>query len=180
MPKIKIDKLIVSKRRSIALEIAPDAALIVRAPRRIPHAYIQTLIWKKQAWILKMQQQARLRLQNLPALKFVSQKEAFQKIKGRVDWYCSLTGLKYRKLSLSKVRRRWGSCNSKGDLRINWRLAMASGVVLDYVIVHELMHLVEQNHSKRFWNKVSALMPDYKQQRKWLRENGPRLPFLTS
>lgn len=176
MLKIKIDRLIVSKRRSIAIEIAPDAALIVRAPRRIPHAFIQTLILKKQAWILKMQQQARLKLQKLPALEFVSQEKAFQKIKERVDWYCSLTGLKYRKLSFSKARRRWGSCNSNGDLRINWRLAMASREVLDYVIIHELMHLLEQNHSQRFWGKVSALMPDYKQHRKWLRENGPYLP----
>lgn len=69
-------------------------------------------------------------------------------------------------------KTRWGSCSRAGNLNFNWRLAMAPPEVIDYIVIHELSHLKEMNHSRQFWSLVENLCPDYKKHRKWLRENG--------
>ena len=99
-------------------------------------------------------------------------KEAYRKIKERVGLYSDLMRLKYSKFGISNARRRWGSCNSKGNIHISWRLIMAPLRIIDYVVVHELVHLTEKNHSKKFWNKLGIIRPDYKKSRRWLKENG--------
>lgn len=177
MTEIVIDRLIKSKRKTIAFEVAHDATLIVRTPHNVPHDYIRELILKKRAWILKKQLEIKQRaslVNNYSAAEYWEQ--AYITIKQRVDCYCEVTGLKYSKFSLSKARRRWGSCSSNGNIRFNWRLVLSPLPVIDYVVVHELMHLVVKNHSKKFWNKVGELIPNYKIQRKWLRANGRLLP----
>jgi predicted metal-dependent hydrolase len=103
--------------------------------------------------------------------------QARQKITERVNLYCSQEGLKYNKIRITDARSRWGSCGSKNGLNFNWRLIMAPLEVLDYVVVHEIAHLTEKNHSKRFWLKVSTIFPDYKVHRKWLKENKYQLLF---
>ncbi|WP_133627269.1 M48 family metallopeptidase [Fonticella tunisiensis] len=69
----------------------------------------------------------------------------------------------------------WGSCSSRGNINFNWRLIMAPLSVIDYVVIHELCHLKHQDHSSKFWSLVEYVMPDYKEKKKWLRENGGRL-----
>ncbi|OGC05763.1 hypothetical protein A3H38_03935 [candidate division WOR-1 bacterium RIFCSPLOWO2_02_FULL_46_20] len=173
---VKIDKLIASKRKTISLEVAPDAALIVRTPHNVSRTYIQSIIFKKRNWILKKQREIR---QRMPLIQQYSVAEYWEQacstIIKRVDHYCVTTGLKYRKFSLSRARRRWGSCSQSGNVRFNWRLILVPLPVIDYVVVHELMHLVVKNHSKKFWRKVSEIMPNYRVHRKWLRENGQLL-----
>jgi predicted metal-dependent hydrolase len=93
----------------------------------------------------------------------------------RVLWYASRNGFTYNKIRITSARRRWGSCTSRGTLSFTWRLVMAPMAVIDYVVVHELVHLQEKNHSKGFWGKVKALMPNYKQQIAWLKANGQLL-----
>lgn len=83
--------------------------------------------------------------------------------------------LSFNKVFVKDQKTRWGSCSGQKNLNFNWRLIMAPAPVLDYVIVHELMHLLEPNHSKRFWALVAEACPDYKEHRAWLRENGRRL-----
>lgn len=83
--------------------------------------------------------------------------------------------LKYERIKISSARTRWGSCSSLGTLSFTWRLVMAPLPVIDYVVVHELAHLQEKNHSSRFWDKVAAMMPDYAARRRWLKENASRL-----
>ena len=90
----------------------------------------------------------------------------------RVEFYSSEYGFNYSKLRLSSARTRWGSCSSKGTLSLTWRLVMAPMKIIDYVVVHELSHLREHNHSSKFWAQVGAILPDYKARRKWLKENG--------
>ncbi len=90
----------------------------------------------------------------------------------RVNLYASQYGLQYKKVGITSARTRWGSCGVNGSLNFSWHLILAPMEVVDYVVVHELVHTVFHNHSKRFWNKVEAIMPDYKERRKWLRENG--------
>jgi predicted metal-dependent hydrolase len=84
-------------------------------------------------------------------------------------------GLRPGKISLRDPRSRWGSCTATGDLMFSWRLIMAPPEVLDYVAAHEVAHLVEMNHSPRFWSVVRRLFPEHEARRDWLRHNGPRL-----
>lgn len=83
--------------------------------------------------------------------------------------------LSFKRVFIRGQKTRWGSCSSQGNLNFNWRLVMAPLPVLEYVVVHELMHLVEPNHSKKFWSLVEDICPDYKAHRTWLRKNGHRL-----
>jgi hypothetical protein len=78
-------------------------------------------------------------------------------------------------LKLSSAKRRWGSCASNGNINLNWKLIMASEEIVDYVIVHELVHTKHHNHSVNFWNAVEKIIPDYKKRRKWLKDNGHTL-----
>jgi hypothetical protein len=93
----------------------------------------------------------------------------------RCDQIARLLGLKHYRLRLSSARARWGSCSHQGTISLVWRLVMAPGSVIDYVILHELIHLRTHNHSKTFWAQVEAAMPDYRTQVKWLREHGHEL-----
>ena len=84
-------------------------------------------------------------------------------------------GFKYRKFRLSSARTRWGSCSAKGTISLVWRLMMAPPEIIDYLIIHELAHTKEKNHSRAFWRLVEELLPDYRERRRWLRKNGYRL-----
>lgn len=81
------------------------------------------------------------------------------------------------RITIRNQKTRWGSCSSKGNLNFNWRLTMAPGEVLEYVVVHELCHLVYMNHSAMFWKLVEDILSDYQRQRKWLKENGRMLEW---
>jgi predicted metal-dependent hydrolase len=93
-------------------------------------------------------------------------------IAGALEKYRALMGVKYNELTIKDQKTRWGSCSSKGNLNFSWRLILAPKSVLDYVVVHELAHLREMNHSARFWSVVEKFFPEYKKQIKWLKDNG--------
>jgi predicted metal-dependent hydrolase len=90
----------------------------------------------------------------------------------RVERYAGLHGFTVQKVKITSARMRWGSCSSKGTLNFAWRLVMAPLPVIDYVVVHELVHLRVKNHSKKFWAQVGILMPEYKTHIQWLKVNG--------
>jgi hypothetical protein len=219
MDNIRIDKIIRSKRKTLALEVARDATLIVRAPEKTPLKYIERLIYKKRFWIREKQKVAKERYQRIIPKEFVNgegflylgntyrlsivneevfpplvfdrefrlakkflpytrdmfvkwyKEQAYFKIKERLEWYSTLSGIKYNKFSITDAQKRWGSCSTKGDLRFSWRLIMAPLSVIDYVVIHELTHLVEKNHSKKFWNKIRLIFPNYGESRRWLKNN---------
>jgi predicted metal-dependent hydrolase len=83
-------------------------------------------------------------------------------------------GVAVKEVTVGFAKARWGSCNARGRLRFNGRLAMMPPAMLEYVIVHEAAHLREMNHSKRFWSLVEGLLPDYKTRQRWMREQAPR------
>ena len=89
----------------------------------------------------------------------------------RVQHYASHLGLRYQRLRISSARTRWGSCSSRGTLSFTWRLVMAPIEVIDYVVVHELVHLEIPNHSKQFWQRLEQILPDYQARRDWLKTN---------
>lgn len=97
---------------------------------------------------------------------------AYEKICQRVIWYTQKRGFKYKQIKISNAQKRWASCSHLGNLNFSWRLVMAPPPVIDYVVIHELVHLTEKNHSRAFWNKVRLLMPEYKQHQNWLKKNG--------
>ena len=103
------------------------------------------------------------------------QNKACVVIPRRVAYYAEKLGVSYGKITLRQQKTRWGSCSSEKNLNFNWKLILAPPGVLDYVVVHELCHLKEMNHSKAFWDEVGKVMPEYETYKLWLKENGWRL-----
>ena len=174
-------KLILSKRKTISIEITHDSGIIVRAHPRLPLKYIEQFLLGKKEWIKKKQTLIASRKKNImrinPHLVPTYKKQAFEMIQRRLNWYSTITGIAYCKLKITSARTRFGSCTSKGVLSFSWRLLFYPEEVIDYVVVHELMHLKEFNHSKRFWAEVEKLIPEYNVRRKWLRDNGSLVVF---
>ncbi|MEO0052131.1 MAG: M48 family metallopeptidase, partial [candidate division WOR-3 bacterium] len=102
-------------------------------------------------------------------------KMATAKLAERTEHYARSTGIEYRTVKITSATRRLGSCSPDGTLTFPWRLIMAPLQVIDYVIVHELVHVEEKNHSQRFWEKVKVIIPDYESAREWLKNNWHRL-----
>jgi predicted metal-dependent hydrolase len=104
-------------------------------------------------------------------------KTAREILSKRLAELASLMGLSYNKMGITSAQKRWGSCSSKGNINFSYKLIMAPPDVIDYVVVHELMHLKVLNHSKEFWDAVASVMPDYKERLKWLKDNQHRMNF---
>jgi predicted metal-dependent hydrolase len=217
MDEIRIEKIVRSRRRTIALIITPDARLIVRAPHRAPAAMIDAVIRKKSGWIRKKIGEMKERPQAIiptyeegeifwflgrpyplhitedggsaiqrtdrlcvpsslvPDIRRDIRRwymdEAAKEIRSRCMWFSMMTGYSPASVRITDARQRWGSCNHRGGLNFSWRLIQAPLPIVDYVIVHELVHLRQPDHSPKFWAKVEALMPDYQRRRAWLRTN---------
>ena len=98
--------------------------------------------------------------------------KAKEKIAPRVKRFADNLGVNYANVKISNMKYRWGSCTTKNNLNFNWRLIKAPLPVIDYIIVHELAHLIEPNHTPRFWNIIKVQIPKYRQAKEWLKENG--------
>lgn len=99
-------------------------------------------------------------------------KKAKEVIRERVYHFAVKFGYNFNSIRITSAKKRWGSCSYRGNLNFSWRLIMAPEEIIDYVVVHELVHLKIKNHSKVFWDKVGELMPDYYSRRNWLKKNG--------
>jgi predicted metal-dependent hydrolase len=98
--------------------------------------------------------------------------QAKRVISERVQWYAARYRFKVNQIRITNAQTRWGSCSPNGNLNFSWRLVMAPMQVIDYVVVHELVHLHEKNHSRRFWERVRIILPDYRKQVQWLKTYG--------
>lgn len=169
--------IIRSNRKTISIQIQPDGKVIVRAPKRMRIEEIKRFVESKAGWIekhlsnLTAQEQQKLTDQELRALR----EKARTLVTERVQFYAPLIGVTYNQIAIRAQHTRWGSCSSKGNLNFNCLLALVPPEVLDYVVVHELCHRKELNHSDRFWNEVGKILPDYKDRKKWLKDNGSNL-----
>ena len=110
-------------------------------------------------------------------LEYWYKAQASEYITQRTEYYAQISDLKYSSVRINNATTRWGSCGYKNTLNFTWRLIMAPARVVDYVIIHELMHLKQKNHSHRFWIEVALMMPDYKQDERWLKHNGHLLAW---
>ncbi len=218
-----IDRLVRSRRKSVAIFVYPDETVEVRAPLKLSEARIRQFVEQHADWIARQKERMRKHAPP-PAREFAEgeeffflgrsfplkvvprqraalifdgdsfrlaksalprAKEAFTRwYKGqallylvwRVPALAIEHGFRYQKIRLSSARTRWGSCSVKGTLSFTWRLVMAPPEVVDYVILHELVHTKIKNHSKDFWTRLEEIMPDYKKHVAWLKQNGR---FLT-
>ncbi len=105
------------------------------------------------------------------------QREALKIFRRRTNFLALKYGFSYGKIAISRAGKRWGSCTHQNDIRLNWRLIMASPTISDYVIIHELVHTRIKDHSRTFWLKVALLYPNYREAKKWLYRNSARLYF---
>ena len=178
-------EVIRSKRKTLAIEIRPDMRVVVRAPEKIPQNEIMKFVEEKQNWIKKHLVQMYFKAEEIkkqkkePALTNADIEKLCQKalsvIPDKVKYYAEIMGVTYGRITIRNQKTRWGSCSNKGNLNFNCLLMLMPDKVLDYVVVHELCHLKQMNHSKKFWMEVERYMPDYRNYRKWLNENGGAL-----
>lgn len=208
------DRIIRSRRKTIAIEIRPDGQVWVRSPMRTPRIFIDQVLNEKAAWIQSRLNQIRRATADRPQYTytegelhpFLSQQrplcfaatgsddeaiylpsasrgsarealaawyraEATKVIPGMLRRLSEHTQLRPARVRISSARTRWGSCSSKGTISLAWRLILAPPEIIEYVIIHELVHLKVPNHSSKFWDAVQAYLPDYKTRRAWLRKN---------
>lgn len=170
--------LIKSKRRTISLEVREDG-LIVRAPKRTSKREADEFVRKHEQWIIKKRGQIAARKAQEQSVPRLSEEEfqtlaeqARAVIPERVDHYARIMGAHYGRITLRCQKTRWGSCSAKKNLNFNILLMLTPPEVLDSVVVHELCHLFEMNHSARFYERVYAVFPDYDRWNRWLKENG--------
>lgn len=178
-------EIIKSKRKSISVEVNRDLQVVVRAPLRMSDKRINAFIGEKQGWIEKniliMKKRAEMEAKREKPPKFTEGEIAavIQRAKAdipqRVQELAALMGADYNRVSIKALKSRWGSCSAKRNLNFNCLLALCPSEVVDYVIIHELCHLKELNHSKYFWAEVSKYCPDYKAQKLWLKLHGNEL-----
>jgi predicted metal-dependent hydrolase len=102
-------------------------------------------------------------------------REAKEKIEGRVRYYSDRFHLLPKGAKITGARSRWGSCSRDNRLSFSWRIIMAPLRIIDYILVHELVHIKEKNHSRNFWTALERILPDYRERRVWLKKNGHRL-----
>ena len=176
-----------SNRKTVAIQVNSDLSVTVRAPRSASEKDIEEILKKKEAWISKHIEKIKKtkeRLEAEPTEKLTREKvialaeKALKVIPARVEYFAKVIGVTYGKITIRNQKTRWGSCSSKGNLNFNCLLMLAPPEVLDYVVIHELCHRKQMNHSKAFWSEVEKVLPDYKEARKWLKEEGSQMITL--
>lgn len=176
-----------SNRKTVTIQVNSNLSVTVRAPRSTSEKDIEEILKKKEAWISKHIEkikETKERFEAEPTEKLTREKvialadEALKVIPERVEYFAKVIGVTYGKITVRNQKTRWGSCSSKGNLNFNCLLMLAPPEVLDYVVVHELCHRKQMNHSKAFWLEVEKVLPNYKEVRKWLKEEGSQMITL--
>lgn len=167
-------EIIRSERRTLALEITENAKILVRAPHRCPKAYIQSFVENHADWIESHMEKQLLRAQSRPVLSDEACEELIARAKKEipplVDFYADIMGLNPASVKITKASKRFGSCSSKNRLCFSYRLMQYPSSAIEYVVVHELAHLVHHNHGSDFYELIKSVMPDYKQRDKLLKK----------
>lgn len=169
--------IIKSNRKTVSIEIRPDGKLTVRAPVRMSYREIEKFVNSKSEWIEKTLAKVNSR-QSTDITPYTQEElESFVKlakeiIPPRVKYYADILNVEYNGITIRTPKTRWGSCSSKKNLSFSALLTQMPEEIMDSVIVHELCHLKQMNHSKKFYDEILKIMPDYRQREKWLKENG--------
>ena len=173
-----------SSRKTIAIQIGPDLSVTVRAPRYASRREIERVLEEKEDWIRNSMEKIRKRQEAYEAegAEPLTEEEirdladrALKYIPGRVAYFAPKVGVTYGRITIRNQKTRWGSCSGAGNLNFNCLLMLMPPEVIDYVVVHELCHRKEMNHSRAFWQEVERVLPDYKAQVNWLKKDGGRI-----
>ena len=166
-------EIVYSKRKTLSLQVRYDLKIVVHAPYGLSRKYIEDFVLAKKKWI----QERIEKIMALPVNPYEFSTDKIKELKEKtlsivlplVESYSKIMGLTPHKISASSAKRRFASCNSKGNLSFSFRLCLYPIEAIEYVVVHELAHMVEMNHSKKFWAVVEKYMPDYRQRRNLLK-----------
>lgn len=173
-------KIIRSSRRTISLELRQDYSVVIRVPWQVSDTDAMEFLNRKRKWIEKhMKQKSEEKSDIVPPLSTEEIKrlsnQALVIFPQKVKYYAEILNVSYGRITIRSQKTRWGSCSAKGNLNFNCLLMLAPDKVQDYVVVHELCHRLEMNHSAAFWAQVERIMPDYKKYQDWLKKNGKDL-----
>lgn len=179
-------EIIRSSRKTLGLEVTSQGRVRIRAPYGVSEDVILRFFESKSAWIQKSLTKVRARQEQLKeeeaqygklteAELKVLKMQAEEVFPARAAFYAGKMGISYGRITIRRQKSRWGSCSQSGNLNFNCLLMLAPPGVVDYVVVHELCHRIEMNHSPRFWKLVGEVYPDYDRWKRWLKENGGRL-----
>jgi predicted metal-dependent hydrolase len=213
---VTVNRLIRSKRRTLALIVERDGSVTVRAPMKISRKSILEFVEKHANWVKKKQVEVTSTIQNPPRqykageylyylgraypLEIVGnakqplvladsfrldssmqenaevifrnwyREQARLILEARVAYFANKFQIAVGRVRITSAQTRWGSCSPNGDLNFSWRLVIAPPDIIDYVVVHELAHILHHNHSLRFWDLVEKWMPDYRKRKAQLRK----------
>ncbi len=161
-----------SARRTVTISIK-KGRVILRAPLKLSDKEAEKIINKHQKWIRSKLEKYETRKANEPILTEEKIKELRKSAKAyfkeKTEYFSEIMNLKYGRITITGAKTRFGSCSSKGNISFSYRLMLCPEAAREYVVVHELSHLVEMNHSKRFYAVVETYLPDYKERRKLLK-----------
>ncbi|SEG00536.1 hypothetical protein SAMN04487934_10684 [Eubacterium ruminantium] len=170
-------EIIRSRRKTIAILIKPDCSVVVRAPYRISKSVVEDFVKEKSSWIEKHLDKMKALQEEKPECIRLSEEEirrlsdeSLKVIPPRVKEIAEKMGVSYGRITIRNQKTRWGSCSSKGNLNFNCQLMLLPEELRDYVIIHELCHRIEMNHSVRFWTEVERYCPQYMKLRKKLKQ----------
>jgi predicted metal-dependent hydrolase len=171
-------QIVRSDRKTVAMKVDNSSRLIVRVPKAMPDSAIDAFVRERMDWIARHLRLAEAREAQIAAAGKFSEREvreladqALKVIPERAAFFARQMGVRYGGIAIRRQRTRWGSCSSRRNLNFNCLLMLVPPEVRDYVIVHELCHLREMNHSPKFWGEVGKVLPGYRESRKWLRDN---------
>lgn len=171
-------QIIRSNRKTMTIQIKTDGSVLVRVPQRVSLVKVRKFVEDHREWIEKNLVKVS---KNKKEQYVISDKEREKGISlakviipDRVAYFAGIMNVTYNRITIREQKTRWGSCSSTGGLNFNWKLVLMPEEILDYVVVHELAHRKEMNHSEAFWSEVEKILPDYKVRRRWLKEQGGR------
>lgn len=172
-------QIIRSRRSTLSLHVDENSQVVIRAPFHLGQKYIDKFIKEKEDWIKKQKTSMNERSKNIERFNMLLDSDAIKNIKkrakgqllDRLNFLSEEHDYPFLKMRLSGAKARWGSCSHENTISINWKIMFAPPQVIDYLIIHELVHTKHKNHKKRFWDSVAKIHPTHKEDRKWLREN---------
>ena len=166
-------EIIYSNRKTISITVK-EGRVIVRAPRGISQARIDSFVNKNLAWIEKRIEITKNQHDPIASMTDAQIKRlrelARTYLTAKTEECSKIMGLKFGRITITGAKTRFGSCSSKGNISYSYRLMLYPEAAIDYVVVHELAHLVEMNHSRRFYAIVEKVLPDYKERVKLLKK----------